>query len=230
MNPSTQPSRTELIQRLADGELSETERTELLQKIDDETPERWRDVALCLLGNRLLAEGLRSGASAPSIAPAQNVIPFPMWKRVGALAAALAVGLGLGFVAPRQREAGNVAGFANLDEFKKAVGEAVEDSELGDGLQSLLAANLRLGPDGLPLDSAGGGGPNPFEPAPSGNPRPTKAAHPEPEPAPVNLGSPSPGPAPFPRKPEGLESKVDQIQKNVADIRRLLQSMQTERK
>ena len=36
----------ELIQRLADGELSEAERKELLQKIDDETPERWRDVAM----------------------------------------------------------------------------------------------------------------------------------------------------------------------------------------
>lgn len=225
MTPSPQPSRTELIQRLADGELSEAERTELLQKIDDETPERWRDVALCLLGNRLLAEGLRSGASAPSIAPAQNVIPFPMWKRVGALAAALAVGIGLGFVAPRQREAGNVAGFANLDEFKKAIGEAVEDSELGNGLQSLLAANSRPDGEDFPIASAGGGGPHPFAPNPSGDPRPTPAGD-----APINLGSPSPGPAPFPRKPEGLESKVDQIQKNVADIRRLLQSMQAERK
>ena len=203
MNSSPQPSRTELIQRLADGELSETERKELLQKIDDETPERWRDVALCLLGNRFIAQGLRQ--NEPS--PATNVIVFPVWKRLSALAAVLALGLGLGFLVPRQRDAGgNVPVFANLDEFKKAVSEAVQDSELGDSVQNLLAANL----------SSGSGGPHPFAEAPIDIPRPTPGPHPtRPRPEPEVVAA-----------PRDVESKVDEIQKNVADIRRLLQAMQ----
>ncbi len=213
MNPTSQPSRTEMIQRLADGELSDTERRDLLQTIDDETPERWRDVALGLLGNRLVAEGLRETASAP----ADNVIASPAWKRLGALAAALAIGLGIGVVVPQHRNSGRVADggrkvtlFANMDDFKKAVGEAMVESDFGVGLQNLLAA-----------DSSGD---RPIASAEVGRPRPF-ASHPEPE-----AVRPGPTPSVATAKAEGVENKVDEIQKSMADIRRMLQSMQNERK
>ena len=133
------------------------------------------------------------------------MIVFPVWKRLSSLAAVLALGLGLGFLVPRQRDAGgNVPVFANLDEFKKAVGEAVEDSEFGDSVQNLLAANLSSG------------GPRPFADAPIDIPRPAPGPHPtRPRPEPQVVAA-----------PRDVESKVDEIQKNVADILRLLQAMQ----
>jgi hypothetical protein len=234
MNPFHQPSCTELIQRLADGELSDAERSELLQKIDDETPERWRDVALCLLGNRLITEGLLNAAPATGNAsntPPTNAIPFPIWNRLGALAAALVLGLGLGFVVPRQQPSAPAMLFASVDDFKKAVGDALMQGGGGGGMIAPQGGSdeptddspLALQPQPRPFASA--------EAVIGGPPAPRMADLSQPVTSASSGGTKRPGPArPTPLAPEEdasgkRASQLAEIEQHLTDIRRLLDAM-----
>jgi hypothetical protein len=199
------PSCTESIQRLADSELSDTERTALLRKIDDETPERWRDVALCLLGTRLVAEGLRSNAAAPLAAAAPtNVVAFPLWKKLGALAAALVVGVGIGSLVlpPRTAPRGDALTFASLADFKKAVSEAVN----GDWLAS-SGGGAMLGDPGALAGAPGTA--NALDAGPDAGTPPVRGTLNESQNDAAARAA--------------IAAKVNEIQQHLADLQRLLQ-------
>lgn len=87
----------EMIQRLVDGELDANARKSLLLELDGHSPECWRDLALGLLEARLISEALRSSCDTSSMVTERT---RPGVNNRWALAAMLALGLGLGILLP----------------------------------------------------------------------------------------------------------------------------------
>jgi len=88
-----------LLDRLVDGELAEAQRQQLLRQLDRE-PDGWKRCALAFLDAQAWGRSMASGAAervstTPPVLPPSRPRPLPP---LAALAAAVAVAFGVGFV------------------------------------------------------------------------------------------------------------------------------------
>ena len=85
------------IQRLIDGRLTEQERTEFLQNLDQERPDQWRTIALGFIEEQLFQKALGNESAPPAEIFPERLFAFSP-KNILAIAAVLVLGLTLGIL------------------------------------------------------------------------------------------------------------------------------------
>lgn len=134
------------IQRLIDGALEEEQRLSLLQQIDRESPESWRDVALGYIEGEVLRSAFREEEAELE----QKVTPFPVDQRKSSgfhLAAIAALAMILGAVLGSSIQSSLVAPEPTIPVAEKITIQ--QEAPVSPSIQAIESLDLALRDRGL---------------------------------------------------------------------------------